>query len=291
MYDPARAERLEAHVRALSQEIGPRPWREPEALERAARYILGAFESSGWEARLLPFEVEGMRYYNVEALRRDGGAPRLVVGAHYDTVASSPGADDNASGVAVLLETARALGPNPPPGLRLVAFSLEEPPFFRTRNMGSFRYAASLRKSGARIEGMISLEMVGYFSSREGSQDYPLPFMDRIYPKRGDFIAVVGNLGSKAFTQKVKRGIARRARLPVESLSAPAALPGIDFSDQWSFYRHGYRAVMVTDTGFYRNPHYHRPSDLPETLSFRAMAEVAEGILGAVELLIGEGNP
>ena len=213
------------------------------------------------------------------------GRPLLVVGAHYDTVSRSPGADDNASAVAGLMEMARLLGDNPPTGLRMAAFCPEEPPAYRTRRMGSYVYAESLKQAGVKLKGMICLEMIGYFTDTPGSQSYPLPFMNIIYPKEGNFIAMAGNIMSAKWTRQVKNAFKRGTDLPVECLNAPAIMVGIDFSDHWSFNKFGFPAVMVTDTAFYRTPHYHQPSDLPDTLDYKRMAKVVDGLVAAVRIL------
>jgi Zn-dependent M28 family amino/carboxypeptidase len=208
-----------------------------------------------------------------------------VVGAHYDTVWNSPGADDNASGIAGLLELARIFEGSFPEGLRLVAFCLEEPPTYRTRFMGSYQYAQALKEMGAELTGMICLEMIAYFSDEPKSQSFPLPFMNRIYPSTGNFIALVGNLASRDWTMRVKGAFKSGTDLPVESLNAPFFVVGVDLSDHWSFNQMGYPAVMVTDTAFYRNPHYHRSTDRPETLDFIRGAKVIDGVAAALDAL------
>lgn len=273
-------------VGVLSGQIGVRSVRDPERLARAADFISGQFTSFGYSVARQPFTCGGTTYQNVIAASAGeaGAGPVLVIGGHYDTVRTTPGADDNASGVAGMLDLARVLaGTSPAAGIRFVAFSLEEPPAFRTRNMGSYWYARSLRESGARVDGMICLEMIGYFRDDPGSQHYPLPFMNLRFPRAGNYISLVGNLRSKGFTEETARAFRSGTDLPVVTLNAPFLVVGIDFSDHWSFYRFGYRALMVTDTAFYRNPHYHAPSDLPETLDYVRMAKVVQGLRAAVE--------
>jgi hypothetical protein len=160
---------------------------------------------------------------------------------------------------------------------------MEEPPAYRTSDMGSYHYARSLNQSGAQVEGMICLEMIGYFDDRAGSQIYPLPLFKLIYPNRGNYISLVGNRRSRAFTKAVAEGFRKAVDLPVVTLNAPPIVIGIDFSDHWSFNRFGYNALMVTDTAFYRNPHYHASTDTPETLDYERMAKVVAGLAGAVE--------
>lgn len=281
--------RLRAWVEFLAREIGPRPFTAPDRLDMAAERIAGAWTEFGYEVTFQPFPFRGRTYRNVCAAPRADmeGADLLVVGAHYDTVSGSPGADDNASGVAGLVEMARLLAPSPPSGVRFVAFGLEEPPVYRTRKMGSYACARELRRSGARLVGMICLEMVGYFTDRPKSQSFPFFFMDRFYPDTGNFMAFVGNMKSAPFTLALKRAFLEGTDVPAEHINAPWFVIGVDFSDHWSFHRFGYPAVMVTDTAFYRNPHYHRPTDTPATLDYDRMARVVDGLAHAVRVLGG----
>ena len=214
-----------------------------------------------------------------------GGLQRLVVGAHYDVYGENPGADDNASGTAGLLELARLLkSQNPDLKYRvdLVAYTLEEPPFFRTEFMGSAVHAKSLFDAGIKVKGMISMDMIGYFSDAPKSQDYPLGLLKLFYPAVGNYIAVVGNLGNVGMVRKVKKEMKKAAALKVRSINAPASLPGIDFSDHRNYWKYDFDAVMITNTAFYRNKNYHEPTDTPETLNYEKMAEVVKGIYGAV---------
>ena len=285
---PANPDSIKKIVTALASDIGPRPIRRPEKLKEARDFIRDYLENLGMAVSLQPVIYKGIEYHNVIAsssgmdpLSRRNKAV-LVVGAHYDTVASTPGADDNASGIAALLETARILSSSQLDNVIFSAFCMEEPPVFRTKNMGSCWYAKHLKNIGQELMGMICLEMVGYFSERPGSQKYPFPLMNRIYPDRGNFIAIVGNLKSKDFTLTLKELFKKHSGLPVESLNAPAIMLGIDFSDHWAFQKLGYKAVMVTDTAFYRNPNYHRPSDLPSTLTYEKAAQVVDGLAGSI---------
>ena len=277
---------LRSVVTMLAREIGVRTYRDLDRLERTVQYVSGEFAAAGLAVSTQSFTYDGKTYRNVIAELKGSRSPEkvLVIGAHYDTVRTTPGADDNASGVAGLLGLARLLA-NRPPGstVRFVAFALEEPPVYRSQNMGSYHYAKSLKETEAEVEGMICLEMIGYFSDREGSQHYPVPFMNRAFPKTGSFIAMVGNRRSKPFTDRVAASFRGATDLPLVTLNAPAIVVGIDFSDHWSFGKFGYPAFMVTDTAFYRNPNYHAPSDLPDTLDYISMAKVVEGLAGAVE--------
>jgi Zn-dependent M28 family amino/carboxypeptidase len=215
----------------------------------------------------------------------EGGAGDdvVVVGAHYDAFGPAVGADDNASGVAGLLELApRLKDAHGSARIELVAYTLEEPPYFRTRSMGSRVHAAALQKSGAKVRAMVCLEMIGFFSDEDGSQRYPLPGLGLLYPSRGDFIALVGCLGEAGLVRTIKRAMAQACDLPVRSINAPRFVPGIDFSDHLNYWDAGFDAVMVTDTAFYRNANYHKASDTLETLDYERMAKVVEGVRAAV---------
>ncbi len=282
--------RLRQWVDYLALEIGRRPAVRVDLLRKVAERLTETFIALGYEVSHQPVPYKQTHHINVIAkpkgsIDQPPGQPLLVVGAHYDTVSRTPGADDNASAVAGLMELGRLLADNPPPGLRLVAFCPEEPPAYRTRSMGSYFYAKSLKEAGVKLKGMICLEMIGYFSDEPGSQSYPIPLMNMIYPKEGNFIAAVGNLRSIKWTRQVQKAFKTGTDLPIESLNAPSLMVGIDFSDHWSFNKFGYPAVMITDTAFYRTPHYHQPSDLPDTLDYQRMAKVVDGLAAAVRAL------
>jgi len=277
-------------IEYLAIEIGPRPYYSPKLLRKVADRLSESFNSLGYNVDEQLYYYKGEIYYNICAYPKtertgQGPVPLLVVGAHYDTVSHSPGADDNASGIAGIMVLARLISKVPPPGVRLVAFALEEPPVFRTRYMGSFVYARRLKSGKASVRGMICLDMIGYFSDRPESQSFPFFFMDRFYPNTGNFIALAGNTKSTKWTKEVKQAFSRGTDLPVESLNAPMIVVGIDFSDHRSFNRFGYPALLVTDTAFYRNRNYHCPSDMPKTLDFQRAAKVVDGLAYAVRTL------
>jgi hypothetical protein len=257
--DRALSLRLRLHVAALA--AGERN----DDLETPARYIEHALKNFSTQE----FVSGGRKVRNIET-----GSGDIVVGAHYDTVPGSPGADDNASGVAVLLELARLV----PSGVRFVAFANEEMPYFLGPEMGSFVYA---RERGGKVRAMFSLEMLGYYSDAPGSQSYPAP-LGLFYPGRADFIAFVGDLGARRLVRESIRIFREKARFPSEGVAAPGFIPGIAWSDHWSFRKHGYPAVMITDTAFNRYPHYHRASDTPDKLDYERMARVT---LGLAEML------
>jgi Zn-dependent M28 family amino/carboxypeptidase len=263
------AARLRAHVEALA--AGERN----TDLERPARYIeqqLGKTTSQG-------FRSGGRTVRNIET-----GAGSVVVGAHYDSVPGSPGADDNASGVAVLIELARM-------GLqaRFVAFANEEMPYFETEEMGSQVWAREAQRRGERIGAMLSLEMLGYYCDARRTQHYPLPF-GWLYPDRADFIGFVGDLGARRLVHRAIDAFRRQAKFPSEGVAAPAFIPGVTWSDHWSFREQGYAAIMVTDTAFNRYPHYHLASDTAEKLDYLRMARVALGLAAVIKELANENR-
>lgn len=280
---------LEAHVRKLSVELGPRDESHIENLDRVAAYIKSEFSQTGASVSEQPYRVQGKSYRNVVAQFGPESAERIVVGAHYDTAGPLPGADDNASGVAGLIELARLLGRQQPPmRVELVAFSLEEPPYFRTTGMGSSVHAESLRTQNVRVRAMFSLEMIGYFSDAANSQRFPIGVLGALYPSTGNYIAVVGRLSDGFLVRRTKAAMRHAAPLPVYSINAPSFVPGVDFSDQLNYWHAGYGAVMITDTAFYRNFNYHTAEDTAEKLDYKRMAMVVEGVYAAVWELASE---
>ncbi|HEY9420107.1 MAG TPA: M28 family peptidase [Thermoanaerobaculia bacterium] len=280
--------RLETHVRALAETFVPRDWNHPENLDRAAAYIRAELERAGGRVEEQPYEVDGRTYRNVLARFGPETRERVVVGAHYDAAGPLPGADDNASGVAGLIELAHLLGDSRlRTEVELVAYTLEEPPAFGSREMGSAIHAKSLRKREVPVKAMISLEMIGYFRDEPGSQEFPAPFLRFIYPNTGNFITVAGKLGQGGLVRRVRNAMRKASALPVESITAPESLPGVSLSDHRNYWAAGYEAVMITDTAFYRNDNYHSETDTPDTLDYPRMAMVVEGVHGAVLALAG----
>jgi hypothetical protein len=278
-------DRLRADVARLAGEIGERNlWRYP-ALRAAAAYIEGTLAASGYAPDSQAFESGGTLVRNLAVEIPGATRPEevVVVGAHYDSVLGSPGANDNASGVAALLEIARLLR-NRPLGrtVRLVAFVNEEPPFYHSREMGSMRYAERARARGERVTAMLSLETIGYYTDAPGSQHYPWP-LGLFYPDTGDFIGFVGNLGSRALVRRALASFRRHASFPSEGVAAPGWLVGVGWSDHWSFWQAGYPAIMVTDTALFRYDDYHSPRDTPERLDYDRTARVVTGLARVVE--------
>jgi hypothetical protein len=275
--------RLREHVDALSKTFHPRDWETPANLDRCAEYIADHLRQAGAAVEFQDFTVEGNTYRNVIGRFGVGRQRKIIVGAHYDSCGETPGADDNASGVAGLIELARMIGGNPPAAeVELVAYTLEEPPFFGGPQMGSAIHAASVAGQNERIEGVIVLEMIGYFNDEPGSQGYPLPAFKAFYPNRGNFITVVSRWDQGDWVKKLKSAMKRASELPVYSFRGPESLPGVDFSDHRNYWPHGIRAAMITNTAFHRNKAYHTPNDTADRLDYDRMAMVVAGVYGAV---------
>jgi Zn-dependent M28 family amino/carboxypeptidase len=288
--DADLARRLAGHVQVLAGTIGERGLFRPDAYDAARDYIrrelIGA-AGPGGAVQEQRFASGGHTCVNLEVVRvgTTPALPCLVVGAHYDTVQGTPGADDNATGVAALIELVRALAPGTHARtLRLVAFANEEAPYFDGPEHGSLVYARALKAAGERVRLMLSLEMLGYFAKTPGSQQYP-PLLAPFYPDRGDFIGLVSNLGSRTRLLELAAAFEAASAFPVEHLASPEWVPGVSLSDHHSFWREGYKAVMVTDTAFYRNPHYHTATDTPETIDLGGLAAVTAGLSGALARL------
>jgi hypothetical protein len=278
--DPTK---LETHVRALSQSFVPRDESHPENLDRCAAYIRQEFERANARVSEQPFTIDGKTYRNVIAHFGPETKEMVVVGAHYDTAGPLPGADDNASGVAGLLELARLLGNKQfPMRVELVAYTLEEPPFFRSEQMGSAMHAKALKREGAVVRVMFSLEMIGYFSDARDSQHFPSSAFSLFYPTEGNFISVVGKIDDGMLVRRIKKAMTGATSLPVYSINAPRLIRGVDLSDHLSYWREGYPAVMITDTAFYRNANYHTLDDTAERLDYRRMGQAVEGVYAAV---------
>ena len=271
-------ENLHKHVAYLSVKIGDRHLWKDSSLDRAADYIESALAEYGYTVWRQTYSCYGKSVSNLIAEKAGTEKEVVVIGAHYDTVPGSPGADDNASGLAGMLELARLHKETPnKKNFLFAAFVNEEPPCFGSPKMGSEVYAKHLRDQGISVEVMVSLEMIGYFR-RELVQKYPLPWMRFFYPKTADFIGVVGNFHSSKYVSFFKKGIRKHSTINSRSLIAPEFFGGINLSDNYSFWHHGYRAVMITDTSFFRNRHYHQETDTIDTLRFEQMAEVVKGL-------------
>ncbi len=279
--DPdVRIENLKDTVHFLTAVSPARSYNNPDSMKRVSDYLIQKFKESGLEPTEQEFYGAGIRYVNIIASAGPREGSRVIVGAHYDVCGDQPGADDNASAIAGLLDIARYAKEHESE-LRyrtdFVAFALEEPPYFGTTQMGSYVHAESLYKNNIKVRGMICLEMLGFFSNEKQSQSYPLSILRLFYPSAGNFIAVVSNFGSSSLAKYVAHHL-KATKVQVSRLPAPSFLPGVDFSDHRNYWKFGYEAVMVTDTAFFRNPNYHQKSDTIDTLDFKKMKEVVKGL-------------
>jgi hypothetical protein len=273
-----RAE-LVADVQGLAGEIGERNTMRYAQLNAAADFIETSLARAGLAPRRESYDLRGRACHNIEVEIRGARPEILIVGAHYDSVFGSPGANDNGSGVAGLLALARRFAGKPGgQTLRFVAFVNEEPPYFQTEEMGSLVYARRCKDRGDRIAAMISLETIGYFSDEPRSQKYPSAGLGFFYPRVGNFIGFVGNTRSRALLGAAISAFKKERKLPCEGASLPAFIPGIGWSDQWSFWECGYPAIMVTDTAPFRYPHYHSSTDTPDKLDYDRFALVVSGM-------------
>lgn len=286
--DEARTrEELRGHVARLAGEIGPRT--VETGINEAAAYIRESLRATGYAVAEQPYELGRFTYRNIESELSGAANPTeiVVVGAHYDTAGPFPGANDNASGVAAVLELARVLKEaRLSRTVRFVLFPNEEPPFFLSAAMGSFVYAKRCRDRKENVTAMLSLETIGYYSDAAGSQTYPFPAPT--YPTTANFIGFVGNIGSRRLLRECMRVFRETTQFPSEGIAAPPDIPGVGWSDHWSFWQHGYRGVMVTDTALYRYPHYHGPDDTPDKLDYERTARVVRGLERVVRALAGE---
>jgi Peptidase family M28 len=285
-------EELRADVQKLAGEIGERNmWRYAQ-LNAAAGFIEDSFSRAGLHPRRDSYELHGQACHNIEVeIPRSQGAavsspppPIILIGAHYDSVFGSPGANDNGSGVAAMLALARRFAERKTEHtLRFVAFVNEEPPYFLSGEMGSLVYAGRCKARGDKIAAMISLETIGYFSDAPNSQTYPSPGLGIFYPKVGNFIGFVANVHSRALLRRVVALFRRHAKIPSEGAALPAFIPGVSWSDQWSFWRHGYPGIMVTDTAPFRYPYYHSANDTPDKIDYDRFALVVSGMEKVIE--------
>ena len=286
-------DQLAQHVHILAGDIGERQLWRPAGLERAARYIETTWQGQGYQVARQSVVAEGKMVYNLET-ELPGGAQAqeiVLVGGHYDAVLGSPGANDNATGTAAVLELARLLaGQQLARTVRFVAFVNEEAPFFKTDAMGSWAYARRSRARGEQIVAMLSVETIGFFSDVVGSQHYPFPF-GLLYPRTGNFIAFVGNIASRALVHRSIAAFRQHTAFPSEGVAAPGWMTGIGWSDHWAFWQEGYPGVMVTDTALFRYAPYHTRADTPDQINYEHMARVVAGLARVVTALAQTSPP
>lgn len=280
-----KADLLKSHVEFLASMTPNRSIFHPMSLTKAGEYIEAQFKGMGLNPQRQEYTVEGNDVFNIviEISNSSNQAkPLLVIGAHYDVAGGeSPGADDNASGVAGLIEIGRLLKDRQADitvPIQLVAYSTEEPPYFASKNMGSAVHAKSLKDKGRKVEMMISLEMLGYYSDEWFSQNYPMPLMYMFYPAKGDFIGIVGRYEDRSWIKDIKKSLSNLDDLGVQSIASPIYVTGMDFSDHASYWEYGWPAVMVTDTAFLRNKQYHKQGDTADRLNYKKMSQVVGGI-------------
>jgi hypothetical protein len=271
--------RIEQDLRIITKTQKSRNYQNIETLNFVAQYIFKELEKTCDTVYYQSYKVNGIEYKNVIGVIGLKKQERIVVGAHYDVAGDQEGADDNASGIVGLLELARLISKDT---LRnrvdFVAYSLEEPPFFRTEQMGSFIHAKSLYDNKERIRGMICLEMIGYFNENKESQDYPIGFLKLFYGSKGNYITVVQKFGNGRFGRQIKRKMKSQGLIRTKSFKSLKSLPGVDFSDHLNYWKYDFKAVMITNTAFYRNKNYHQVSDKMETLDLNKMSQVIDEV-------------
>ncbi len=273
--DGGLVQELRAHLQILAGKLGERNSQHIDKLNRSADWLESELRKAGYTVDRQTYQVEGKTYHNLET-RTEKGREVVVVGAHYDSAPGTPGANDNGTGCVAVLALARRLAGVK--GVRFALFTNEEPPFFHSRVMGSLVYARHCKKRGDKIKAMLSLETMGYYSDKPGSQKYPDPSMEAHYPDRGNFIAFVSDEGSAPLVQQVHKLWTERVKFPSQVLIAPASVEGVSWSDHWSFWQAGYPALMVTDTAPYRYPYYHNVRDTPDKVDYESLARVVLGL-------------
>jgi Peptidase family M28 len=280
---------LQRDVEVLSGKIGARNNEHYENLVAAQSFLTKELSQAGYRVNTQDYKIDGKTYSNleVEIPGTTLADEILVIGAHYDSAFTSPGANDNGTGAAAVLALAREfVGTKPLRTLRFVEFTNEEPPFFWTENMGSSVYAKAAKANGDKIIGMFSLETIGYFSNQPNSQNYPSP-LNLLYPNTGNFIGFVGNIDSRELLRNTVRSFRAQAQFPSEGAALPNALPGVGWSDHWSFWQQGYQALMITDTATFRYPQYHTADDTTDKIDFDKAVLVVQGISRVIRDFIG----
>lgn len=270
---------IRKHLLNIIETEQPRNYKNIEVLNYVAGYLYNEFSKYADSTYYQTYLADGKEYKNVVCVFGNENEKTIIVGAHYDVCGDQDGADDNASGVVGLLELARLLdGKKLNHRIEIVAYSLEEPPYFRTEQMGSFIHAKSVVESKKVIYGMVCLEMIGYFDDTKGSQDYPLGILSLFYGKRGNYITLVSKFGKGKFARKFNAKFKRQRNIKTKKFIGPPQLQGIDFSDHLNYWKFGISALMITDTAFYRNKNYHEKTDTIETLDFHKMSKVIDSV-------------
>lgn len=271
------------HFTKITKNKPYRNYKNIEALNTVAEYIYNEFSKHTQKTHYQEYTVDGKIYKNVICNFGNPKGKTFIIGAHYDVCGEQEGADDNASGVVALLELARQFkNITTEYNIELVAYTLEEPPYFKTQNMGSYIHAKSLKDNNREVLGMISIEMIGYFKDYKKSQDYPLGILSLFYGNKGDYITLVSKFGKGKFGRKFSKQFIAEKLIKTKKFSAPKALPGIDFSDHLNYWKFGYSALMITDTAFYRNINYHQKTDQMSTLDIKRMIDVINTIFYSV---------
>lgn len=270
---------IRTHFVNITKSNNARNYKNLDELNRVGSYIENYFNHYADTCYRQAYEFNTNEYFNVVASFGPLDAPRVIIGAHYDVCGDQEGADDNASGVIGLLELARLLDTVVlDRRIDLVAYTLEEPPFFRTEKMGSYVHASSLKEDSVQVELMICLEMIAYFTDEEKSQDYPVKGLSLTYGNKGDYITLVKKTGAKKEVKKTCKDFKKNAEIKTKIFTGPPNLPGIDFSDHLNYWNFGFPALMITDTAFFRNKNYHKATDTMETLDFLRMSQVIDAI-------------
>lgn len=277
---------LQRDINKLAVEIGARNYNNYENIITAKDFLESAFEEAGYKVNKQEYKINNQIFTNLEVEIKGVEKPDeiVVVGGHYDTAFTSPGANDNGSGVAAVLELARRFADKKPNRtLRFVEFTNEEPPYFWTENMGSLVYAKGCKERNENVVAMLSLETMGYFSEEEESQKYPFP-LNLIYPSQGNFIAFVGDINSSSLVKKTVNYFRNQVKFPSEGVAIFGNIPGVGWSDHWSFWQQGYQGIMVTDTAPFRYEHYHTVDDIPDKIDYEKLARIVAGL----EKVVGE---
>lgn len=277
---------IRSHLKTLTKTPQFRNHSNIDQLNLTADYIRNIFQKSTDSVSVQEYNVDQKTYKNIICSFGTENTKRIIVGAHYDVCGDQEGADDNASGITGLLELSRLLkGKKLNYRIDLVAYTLEEPPYFRTELMGSYIHAKSLQESKADVFGMISLEMIGYFKDEAKSQSYPIGLLSMKYGNKGNYITLVKKFGSGAFVSQFSKNFKATKSILTKTFASPPSLPGIDFSDHLNYWKFGYDAMMITDTSFYRNKNYHQKTDTMETLDIPRMGKVIDGVYNGLTSL------